>query len=412
MSKCKKDMKDGILIIGGGLLQIPALIKAHELGLTTHLTDINSKCAARDYCDYFYEVDINDYEKTADLAVNLVTQNKISGVYTQGTDAEYTVAYAAEKAKLFTIGATTARKSKNKALMRDALSEAGVENVKYKKISCFDECLNAAEEVGYPLYMKPTDNSASRGISRVSNAKELKDAYDFAEKNLLNESDILLEAEIIGTEHSVDCVMFNGILYPAGISDRVFLEKNIFAVQTESITPSLLPSKIQKEMYEKMEMAADAIGIRFGAFKGDLVVDSNNNVRIIEITARTSGGFDSQYRKPLSFGIDILKATIDISMGKKLDVLDLIPKHFYRSKTYSLMPQPGKITSIEGLEEARKIEGVYKIFMTKNIGDIIPEYKDCSIRTNFITICAKDSETLRKIQEQVHKTFKIKTSQD
>lgn len=402
-------MKDGILIIGGGLLQIPALIRAKELGYTTHLTDMNAKCAAVDYCDYFYEIDINDFDRTAALAIKLANDNKISGVYTQGTDAEYTVAYAAEKAGLFSIGSDIARKCKNKALMRLALSEAGVETVKFEKVSNYKECQIAAKKIGFPLYIKPTDNSASRGISKVTDESQLEHAFSFAKNALLTESDILMEAEIIGTEHSVDCVIYDNVLYPAGISDRVFLEKNTFAVQTESITPSLLLPEIQEEMFKKMSQAAKAIGVKNGAFKGDLVVDNEGKVRIIEITARTSGGYDSQYRKPLSFGIDIIKATIDISLGKKLDVRDLIPKYSLRSKTYSLMPKPGVIKSIKGLEEARKIEGVYKIIVTKGVGDIIPEYKDCSVRTNFITIFASSSAKLLDIQNQIESIFTINT---
>ena len=97
-------MNKGILIIGGGLLQIPAILRAKELGYITHLTDINSKCAASSFADKFYNVDINDFEATAKLAKDLSSNNIISGVYTQGTDAEYTVAYAADKSNLLVLG--------------------------------------------------------------------------------------------------------------------------------------------------------------------------------------------------------------------------------------------------------------------------------------------------------------------
>lgn len=402
-------MPKGILIIGGGLLQIPALIKAKELGYKTYLTDMSKSCAAFSYADHFYEININDFQKTARIAIELAKEKKISGVYTQGTDAEYTVAYAAEEAGLFSIGSKVARKCKNKVLMREALRDGGVENVKFKKASTYNECFDAAKEIGYPVYVKPSDNSASRGISRVESSEGLEEAFHNAKQALLTENEILIEAEIIGTEHSVDCVIYDGVLYPAGISDRVFLDKNIFAVQTESITPSLLFPEIQVAMYKKMQDAAEAIGVKYGAFKGDLLVDTDGIIRVIEVTARTSGGYDSQYRKPLSFGIDILKATIDIAVGNDLDIKDLIPKFAHRSKTYSLMPAPGKIISIEGLEKARKIPGVHKIIVTKEVGDVIDEYKDCSVRTNFITISASSSLKLRDIQQLVEKTFIIKT---
>lgn len=403
-------MNNGILIVGGGLLQIAALKKAKELGYESYLTDMNEFCPAREHADNFYQINVNDFEGTALLAKKLKKENKISGVYTQGTDAEFTVAYAADEAGLFSIGSETARKCKNKVLMRKALLEYGVEDVKFSGAFSYQDCLQASKEVGYPLYIKPSDNSASRGITRVENDEMLENAFKEATSALLTESELILESEMIGSEHSVDCVMYKGILYPAGISDRVFLEKEVFAVQTESITPSLLSPETQKEMYKKMEASAKAIGIKDGAFKGDLLLDKKGNVRVIEVTARTSGGFDSQYRKPLSFGIDIIKATMDIALGKELDFNDLVPKYCMRSKTYSMMPEPGLITDIIGLEEARKIPGVHDIIVTKKVGDRIEEYKDCSLRTNFITIYAPTTAALENIQEKISKTLCIKTS--
>ena len=402
-------MKKGILIIGGGLLQIPALLKAKELGYTTHLTDISEECAAKSYSDFFYKIDINDFNETAALAKDLAKNSLISGVYTQGTDAEYTVAYAADAAKLFSIGPDVARKCKNKILMRQALNDNKVENIKFQGAKNYQECIEASKRIGFPLYVKPSDNSASRGITRVETSDGLEKAFLNAKNSLLTESEVLLEAEMNGSEHSVDCVLYDGVLYPAGISDRVFLNKDTFAVQTESITPSKLPPSTQADMYKKMDAAAKAIGVKNGAFKGDLLVDTKGNIRIIEVTARTSGGYDSQYRKPLSFGIDIIKATMNIAMDSYFDIQDLIPKFFMRSKTYSLMPPPGKIIRISGLEEAKNISGVYDITMTKKTGEIIDEYKDCSIRTNFITIFAHTSDELEKIQKNIEKVFIIET---
>ena len=56
------------------------------------------------FCRFFYEIDINNFADTAVLAKKLARKKLISGVYTQGTDAEYTVAFAASEAGLFGIG--------------------------------------------------------------------------------------------------------------------------------------------------------------------------------------------------------------------------------------------------------------------------------------------------------------------
>ena len=66
------------MIVGGGVLQIPALKKAKELHLKTYLTDGNEECLAKDYADFFYKVSTKDVEGTAKLAVE---NNKIYVVW-------------------------------------------------------------------------------------------------------------------------------------------------------------------------------------------------------------------------------------------------------------------------------------------------------------------------------------------
>jgi hypothetical protein len=50
----------------------------------------------------------------------------------------------------------------------------------------------------------------------------------------------------------------------------------------------------------------------------------------------------------------------------------------------SLWPSLGKIISIEGVEEAKKIEGVEHIIFRKKVGDIVEDYVDCTKRVCFI----------------------------
>ena len=153
-----------------------------------------------------------------------------------------------------------------------------------------------------------------------------------------------------------------------------------------------------------MQKAALAIGVDKGAFKGDLIL-IKNKPKIIEVTARTSGGYDSQYRKPYSFGIDMLKATIDIAVGKELDFRDIVPRWAKWSKTFSVFPKPGKIKKISGIKMAKKIPGVKDIFILANKGDIVSDYTHSANRVNFINIVSDTFENLEVIEKMVRKTI-------
>lgn len=400
--------KRGILIVGGGILQIPALQRARELGLTTHLTDGSAACAARNHADVFHHVDTSDVEGTSALASKLAKAGEIEAVYTQGTDVEYTVAMAARAAGLPGIEPEAALTCKNKIRMRERLHAAGIDATRFAVVREEKDLPAAVAAVGLPAFMKPADNCASRGVTRVSRADDAPQAYRTAREATVFTDDILLEAELAGPEYSVDTVVVDGKVIPAGVSDRGFLEKHEFAVQTSSTTPSMLSESVQAAMYDLMQRAATALGITFGAFKGDLVL-TDGEPRIIELAARTSGGFDSQYRKPYSFGIDIIKATMDLARGLPFDPRDLTPKWVKWSRTFSVLPTPGRVTSVVGMEETLAIPGVRQIFMHARPGGTIPPYDNCAVRPSHIVISADSVDQLDQLERRVKQTLRIVT---
>ena len=404
-------MNKGILIIGGGELQIPGLKRAKELGFTTYLLDGSPTCAAKEHADFFYQVDINDIKGAAQVAKQLKQEGKIIAVYTQGHDVAYTVAYAAKEAGLPGIEPQAALNCKNKILCRKILAQANVENVLFATAKNLDEAKEAVKTVGFPCYVKPSDSWACKGVTKILHESQLEDAFNTALGFCNFTKEVLIEEELSGQEYSTDAVIYKGKLYPAGVSDRIFLPKEKYAVHIGSRTPSMLPEETQASMYEIMDKAAKALGVTDGAFKGDLLVDKDGKVRIIELTARTSGGFDSQLRKPYSFGIDLLKATMDIACGYPLDPIDLIPKWVKWSSTISVIHDSGIITSIEGLEKLKSIKGVKEVYFRSKIGDRVKPLVHSAARTNQIISVADTPEGLLKIEDAIRETLVIKTKQ-
>ena len=293
--------------------------------------------------------------------------------------------------------------------MRQILSEANVENVRFATAKNIEEAKEAARKVGFPCYVKPADSWACRGVTRITKDEEIEQAFLTALGFCYFTKEVLIEEELVGQEYSVDTILYKGKLYPAGVSDRIFLPKEKYAVHIGSRTPSLLPEGVQKAMYYKMDRAAKAMGVTDGAFKGDLLVDEKGEVKILEVTARTSGGFDSQLRKPFSFGIDMLKATMDIASGLPLDPVDLVPKWVKWSSTISVIHDSGIIVDIQGVENLKKINGVREIYFRSKVGDIVKPLVHSAARTNQIVSSADTLEDLLKIEDKIRETLIIKT---
>ncbi|MEA2062089.1 MAG: lactate dehydrogenase, partial [Gemmatimonadota bacterium] len=87
-----------------------------------------------------------------------------------------------------------------------------------------------------------------------------------------------------------------------------------------------------------------------------------------ELAARLSGGFQSGFTYPLATGTDLMSAALRISMGEEPG--DLRPKFNRTACERAIIPEPGLITCIEGLKEARDLPGVANILTMYQVGDI------------------------------------------
>jgi len=400
----KKDFwgrSKNLLIIGGGVLQHQTLLECNNLGLGKILVDADPGC----FCaksplfneDYFIQASTKDPKEVLSQVKKWLKKNKkvkIVGVYTQGCDVAVTVSYVAKKLGLPSIGNDVAFKSNNKIAMRKAFEKGGIPQPKFGSVKL-------------PCVVKPSDNCASRGVTIVRDVRDMDKAIVMASVNSSNR-EYIVEEFIDGKEYSVDTVVYKGIVYPGGISDRVFLDKNEYAVQDGSITPSFLPESKQNMMYYVMQECADALGVKWGALKGDLIVDKDGHVKVLEVCTRLSGGFDSQYRKPYSYGINLIKATIDLACGKELDFRDLIPKWVKYSQTFTVFPKPGVIKEIRGEEKLRNIPGIKQYFITKHVGELV-EYKTCADRVIHIIACANTYKELQETIQKARKTIQFIT---
>jgi len=328
-------------------------------------------------------------------------------VYTQGTDVAFTVAYAAKQSGLPGLDPDVAWSTENKIIMREKLFNAGIDKTKFMVASALEDLDNCENLVGFPCYVKPADNSGSRGISRVKKQKELREAFILAKENNLLDNKVLIEEELIGNEYSIDTVVVDNTLYNAGISDRIFNKKDKYAIQGGSLTPSLLSEEKQHAMIDLMETISDEFQINNSALKGDLIIDGNGEIKVIEIAARTSGAFDSQVRKPTSFGIDLIALTMELSLNKEPNLNHLIPKWFKWSKTISIFPPTGIVKSIIGsnwLEENDQVVDS-KILFEK--GDTILDFVHCGMRNNYITFKGNTFEELGVNEKDIRNKFKI-----
>lgn len=87
-----------VLILGGGLMQRPAVEAAQELGYKALVIDANPDAVCVPFADRFERIDLKDRESIAEFALSL--GDSLRAVFTAGTDFSASVSYAAERCGL------------------------------------------------------------------------------------------------------------------------------------------------------------------------------------------------------------------------------------------------------------------------------------------------------------------------
>ena len=400
-------------IVGGGPMQVPVVEEARALGLGTICSDRDVSCECAGIVDIFLEIDTHDIDGHLLAVDELLTRDIIiSGVLAAGIDAPETMARLAQSLGLPGVSPKIAHLVNNKALFRQRLVELGVPVPKFARV--FEDDLpivtSVAAMVGYPLIVKNTDSSGSRG-ARILHAPDAEVLEAAARESIAvsRSRSALIEAFWEGPEQTVETLFdASGRFHRCFITDRAFDKSEGFALEVGLRHPSVLPKEVQDEMFAIAEDVGRRLGITIGAAKYDFILTSEGP-RIIEMTVRLSGGFDAQYLVPGATGKNVIRAAILTALGEPFDP-DLLTDHLGRvGLSRSIWPRPGRITNIVGLDEARALPGVKRIVMRAGIGDVVGPYVDCTKRICFIIVVGDNEAEAVAAFERVVATLRIET---
>ncbi len=397
-------------VIGGGEMQIPVIDEARDLGLKVICSDLSPNCICASRSDIFLQIDIFDIEEHVRAGLELSRTVSILGVLAAGIDAPETMASLAKALGLPGVDPNIARLVHNKANFRRRLEKLGFPVPRYFDfgVEQLDDIVELAQSFGYPLVLKNTDSSGSRGtrIFYQRNDDLLRDVAQEAIR-VSRSKRALMESCWEGPEQTIETLFdVDGNFHPCFITDRIFDKNNGYALEVGLRHPSILSEEKQAEMYKMAQDVAKAIGIRIGAAKFDCIF-TPHGPRIIEMTVRLSGGFDSQYLVPAATGKNVIRAAIFTALGKPFPANLLQAKHRRVAISRSLWPKPGRIRAIHGLDSARRIPGVNKIVMRKGVGDLVEPYIDCTKRVCFVIAAANTQDEVDRIFEQVERTLII-----
>jgi len=353
-----------IIVLGCGIMQMPAYRIAKREGWYSIGVDGNDQAPAKDDCDEFWHIDLKDRIGLADAAEAYHAEKEIHGIFTAGTDFSATVAWVAEKLNLPGIPYQTALNASDKVRMRQCFQEAGLTVPAFMEMGPEDGPEKLLQAPPFPLVVKPVDNMGARGVRRVDAMGQLQEAVDFA-RSMSRSGRAIIEEYLPGPEFSLDALVYNERIQLCGIADREIIFPPYF-VERGHHFPSRFPSEKQEKIREVFYQGIKALGIQIGAAKGDLKLTPNGPV-IGEIAARLSGGFMSGWTFPYASGQEPIAEAMKITLGMEPELWH--EQELQGCAERAIMSIPGRIFSVEGLDEAYERQGVKDIFLLKDEGD-------------------------------------------
>ena len=141
----------------------------------------------------------------------------------------------------------------NKARMRKRMQEAGLSGPDFCVVSR-EMAKNFRPVFPFPVVVKPTDRSGSRGVKRVDGQKQLRRAMEDA-FSCSFEKKVIVEEWIEGKEYSCECLSWQGKHYCLAITEKYTTGAPEY-VETGHLEPALLPDadKVRQEVFRVLDI--------------------------------------------------------------------------------------------------------------------------------------------------------------
>ena len=297
-----------LAIIGASYLQLPLVNKAKKMGIETHVFAWEDGAVCKNYSDYFYPISILEKDKILKYCKKI----SIDGITSIGSDAAVpTICFVADEMGLKGNSYLDALICTNKYLMRKRFFEFNIPSPKF----LLDTEIVSFENFKFPLIVKPTDRSGSRGVKKIMKPVEALYAIDRA-KNESFSKQAIIEEFITGKEVSVESITIEGEHFILAFTDKVTTGEPYF-VELEHHQPSNMKISILDKIKMITVNALNALNIKNGASHAEFIVTANGDVYVVEIGARMGGDFIGSNLVQLSTGYDYLKGVINVALNVK-----------------------------------------------------------------------------------------------
>ena len=286
-----------IIVLGSGPIRIGqgvefdystvhAVMTIKEMGYEAIIINNNPETVSTDYTTsdklYFEPLCVED-------VVNIIEMEQPDGVIailggqTAINLAEPLLEYGV---KIIGTGCDAIERAENRDAFEKVLLDLDIPQPKGSAVTTVEDGIAAANEIGYPVLVRPSFVLGGRAMQIVSKDEEMR-RYLKTAVEIDSDKPVLVDKYIKGKEVEVDAVCDGIDVFVPGIMELVE-RTGVHSGDSISVYPPFsLSDKVKGTILEYTKKLGVGIGI-VGLFNIQFIVDENDKVYIIEVNPRSS----------------------------------------------------------------------------------------------------------------------------
>lgn len=287
------DKRKKILILGVGDAQLNLIKAAMEFGYYIVVCDLRDDREGSKLADRFYKVDYMDREAILEIA----KKEKVDGVISNSEPAMLNVAYLSEQLGLPGNSMESIEVLLSKHKFRDLQRKVGVYAPEHHVVSSLEELFRKAKGMQYPIIIKPTESSGTRGTTKLSSFDEtnIRLAYEtcreFSRNNKVTAEEYV-EMQSLTVNDADIFVLGDEIIWDGWLWENRSAQAPMLPM-TE-VFPMALPEQKKKDIQDTVNKLIKESGVRHGEYNVETYEAPNGETFVIEINPRQAGNYIPQ----------------------------------------------------------------------------------------------------------------------
>jgi biotin carboxylase len=376
-----------MLVLGASEDQLPVYLEARRRGIPTVAVDQRRDRPALAYADEWIPVSTRDHEGI----VAALDGRRPSAVVTAASDAGlwswHKLSHRYDTP--FRYPAAAARASLDKTAFHEVARAAGVPGYRWRQHSDPAALALAALDIGFPVVVKPPDNSGSKGVSLVEREADLPGAIGYASR--FTSGSLVVEEFLPGPNLTVDVFMQGGRAAFQGITEKRIVPGPHFVIGGHT-GPARIDLDTRVRLVSTAERLCRAIGLVDGPANFDVILRADGSFAVLEANARLCGNAFPLLMSQMH-GVDTVAALVSLALGEPFTLLPTRHGAGIIHVLASPLAEDAALASVRGVPEVQAMPGVVCCEVYATPGSTVRPFVQSANKLGYLVVTGPDLVT-------------------